>query len=78
MYVCNIKNQKSPTNIMLYVYLLIFLPTYIYIYLYLYTSAAHMDLDVKVFFSLSLEEFVLENGMILYMKFLERWLLDSD
>ena len=37
-----------------------------------------MDLDLKVFFSLSLEEFVLENGMILYMKFLERWLLDSD
>ena len=42
-------------------------------------SAAHMDLGLKVFFfSVSLEEFVLENGMILYMKFPEWWLLDSD
>ena len=34
--VCTIKDQESPINFMLYVYLLISLLTYIYIYLYLY------------------------------------------
>ena len=78
MFVCKIKNLKPPKNFIQYLYLKTE-PFYLkYNNLVSCAQASSYYVCLVMFFGLFLEEFVLDDEIIMYVKFSDRWLLDSD